>query len=59
MTQHSKRKRTHKQHFSEDTMQSFRELGIVIDRIYRRLKAEGYIIVGNKLYKDGVIIDEL
>ena len=48
-----------RRHFSEDTMQSLQELGAVLDRVYKRLQAEGYVIIDDKLYKDGVIIDEI
>jgi|GEM_PF-2792821 len=37
--------------FSEETMQSFRELGAVLQAIHHRLLAEGYIINDGQLTK--------
>jgi hypothetical protein len=37
--------------FSDDTLQSLRELGTVLGKIRERLLGEGYVIKHGKLYK--------
>ncbi len=41
--------------FSEETMESLRELGAVLEPIYRRLEEEGYVIKGGKIVKEPII----
>ena len=38
-------------YFSDETMQGLRELGSVLEPIYRRLIAEGYVIKNGKILK--------
>ena len=38
--------------FSEETMQSIRELGAVLQAIHNRLYAEGYVLQDGKFIKD-------
>lgn len=37
--------------FSNETVEALAELGIVLERIHRRLLAEGYSIESGKIYK--------
>lgn len=40
-------------HFSDETLESLRELGEVIREIHDRLISEGYVIEGGEIYKPG------
>lgn len=42
-------------HFSDETLQALRELGAVLEPIYRRLTAEGYVIKNGKIIKEPTI----
>lgn len=43
--------REHEAFFSDETLESLRELGAVLEPIYRRLKAEGYTFENGLIYK--------
>ena len=38
-------------HFSDETMQGLQDLGAVLEPIYRRLIAEGYVIKNGRILK--------
>jgi hypothetical protein len=40
--------------FSDETIQSLKELGAILLRIHNRLISEGYVIKDGRIYKDGV-----
>ncbi len=40
-------------HFSDETIASLRDLGVVLEPIYRRLLAQGYVIKDGVLCKNG------
>ena len=42
-------------YFSDETIQSLKELGDVLRSIHNRLIAEGYTIKDGKIYKENVI----
>ena len=35
--------------FSQETIQALTELGLVLERIYRRMKSEGYDIINDRI----------
>jgi len=39
--------------FSQETIDSFKDLGETLSRIHRRLISEGYIIKDGQIYKPG------
>ena len=43
-------------HFSDETIQSLRELGAILANIRNRLLSEGYVMKNGKIYKNGELI---
>lgn len=41
--------------FSDETIDSLKELGTVLRGIHDRLISEGYLIQGGKIFKDGIL----
>lgn len=35
--------------FTQETIQALTELGLVLERVYRRMKSEGYDIINDKI----------
>lgn len=47
----------HERFFNDETIAALRELGAVLEPIYRRLRDKGYTIKDGKIYKSEGVID--